>query len=100
MPGVFLVRTFFNIQRPYSSSSEIVSSSMLGFEGLFKPGAAFSRARIGLAHTAIGAKTTKVWEFLSSEAQTRVQRETKTQAARVVKSVRSVPPLPTVASAR
>lgn len=58
------------------------------------------RADKGLTQTEIGAKIIKVWAFLSSILQMRAPKVISDQAARVVKSVRSVPPLPTVAKAK
>jgi hypothetical protein len=58
------------------------------------------RAAMGLTHTVIGAKIMNEYSFLSSEFKNKIKNIAKAQITNTVRSVRSVPPLPTVARAK
>lgn len=58
------------------------------------------RATMGRTQIARGANKINEYAFRSSMLQTSVAARTKAHAANVVRSVKSVPPLPTVANAR
>jgi hypothetical protein len=58
------------------------------------------KARMGATHSARGGTNRKVWWLRGSRLRANAARAARAQPTSVVRSVRSVPPLPTVAKAR